>query len=209
MTLGEIKIEALKLMCGELTGEDATDFEKLRGETFYRELLDKMPGSINRCISELEGRGVLPSVSVELSEDYMKPAGAFFVRVDLNSIAGLVELERVVRVSAVGEYNGNYPYSREGRSIVLPKPADGDVYSLLYKSGLGRVSNYTDNETVLTLPEHIAAIIPYYIKGELFREDEPSEAAEARNLFEQMLASFAEPLEGSQGAVETVYSVRY
>ncbi len=209
MTLGEIKIEALKLMCGELTAEDASDLDSLRGETFHRELIDKMPGSINRCLSELEGRGVLPSESVELTEEHLKPAGAFFVRVDLNGIAGLVELERVVRVSAGGEYDGNYPYSREGRSIILPSPAKGDVYRLLYKSRLERVSNYTDNETVLTLPEHIAAIIPYYIKGELFREDEPSEAAEARNLFEQMLLSFSEPEEGVVDEVETVYSVRY
>lgn len=212
MTLGEIKIEALKLMCYELSSENAENIEALRGEAHYRELLDKMPGSINRCFSELEGRGFLSSMCFELDSAPAVSSGAVrsgYIRYSLDDIPGAVELDRVIHETADGIYDGDFPYRREGRVIVLPLLKEGELYRLLYKGRLERVSNDTENEAIIGVPEHIAALIPYYIKGELFREDEPDEAAEARNLFEQALYSFAVPEESRQSEVEAVYSMRY
>jgi len=206
MTLGEIKIEALKLMCPELTGEGPEDIPSLRGDTYKRELIDKMPGSVNRCLAELSGRGLLPSISYEVQAT--DTTGAF-IRVSLDTIPRFLSLERVVREGTDGSYDGDCPRRLEGRTLVLSAPKPGERYRILYKGAAERISDITESSAVLGVPEHIAAIIPYYIKGELFREDEPAEAAEARNIFEQALYSFKGEPESSVGAVETVYSVDY
>ena len=67
MKLGEIKIEALRLMFAT-QGEDFDPdrLPDLRGDELYGSYLIAMPGSINRCFSDLETRGVLPVRSFSL-----------------------------------------------------------------------------------------------------------------------------------------------
>ena len=57
------------------------------------------------------------------------------------------------------------------------------------------------------MPEHIAAVIPYWIKGELFREDEPNEAAEARNWYETAMSGAQARVSRREGRVRDVYSM--
>lgn len=207
MTLGEIKIEALKLMfAGFETELTAQNLEQYGFDSDnYRMYLSGMPGAINRCFSRLEDLMVLPSRSARLdrADASVTPA---FLRFDLSALLpDFYDVDRVILENEDGVYNGNCEFMREGNVIVLGNDEDA-VYTLLYKPSIKRLSQHADNSQELPLPEGIASLIPYFIKGDLFREDEPAEAAEARNWFESQIQTYVLRSEGHPERVKTVYA---
>ena len=88
----------------------------------------------------------------------------------------------------------------------MPLEGPGQVAEVV-RPELDRVTVETPPETVLGVPERLAALIPYYIVGDLYRHEDPALAAESRNWYEagmeQALAHGYE--EVRQGSVVTVY----
>ena len=58
-------------------------------------------------------------------------------------------------------------------------------YKIKYKRKIKRISQISDDNEHLDVDERIAQILPYYIKGELFREQSESEADLAMKYFER------------------------
>ena len=207
MTYGELKIECLKLMFAN-NGTDihSGDLPVYEQDENYRFYLAGMPGAINRALSRIEERRVLTSRSRTFRYNEWSRVGAFF-KYDLARIRDFFDIERLVYSDGEGGYDPHASFETEGDTIVIPYYAEGDgiKYTLIYKPKLERVFSYTDNDAELDLPEGIAAILPYYVKGDLFRDDEPDEASEARNWFEQALDEIAPKRERVQERVESVY----
>lgn len=186
MKLGEIKIEALKLMFAgygdELTVDNLEDY--LTDEN-YKNYLVNMPGAINRCFSVLEHKKVLPLCSVPL---FMEQAEEVHgrLRFDLKEqIKDFCSIERVV-IDGKNGYESAQPYTIEAGVLVLSAEAaeDDAVIRVLYRPKLARLTFASGDHLDLAVPDDIACHIPYFIKGDLYREDEPEEAGEARNFFE-------------------------
>lgn len=206
MKYGDIKIEALKLMFINM-GDDIT-IDKLgtyEQDDTYNAYLVNMPGSVNRCLSALEGRGVLPSKSRVLEPSEGVASGAF-IRFNLPDIIDdFYDIERVVSETSDGEYNGDCEYRTEGDTLVLDRE-DDIAYTLIYRPKVERVSSLTDNSKEIDIPENISSLIPYFVKGDLYRDDEPNEASEARNWFEQGIEEILLRKANKVGRVKTVYS---
>lgn len=206
MRLGEIKAQALKLMLVTDTEEiRAADIERISDDDVYRPYLLGMIGAINRCLSDIEQRRVLP-----VCQRGLLPEEATRGRSTLRfALSGVADFFDVCRIVAEGDYtyDGDAPYYMEGKTLVL-RGMDGDVdYTLLYYPRLCRLSEDADNEAELAgVPEEIACLIPYFIKGDLYREDEPNEAGEARNWYESGMAALERGRTEKQGRVATVYS---
>lgn len=178
MTLGEIKIESLKLMF--VNANDDIYPEKLaemENDETYRGYLHNMPGAINRCFSNLEAKRILPSKRTQMPQ-----TGT----VDVSLISDFFDIERVVRRMDNGDYDSDFPYVFEGNYLVYENDPDSE-YFLIYKPKLPRIKSYVSNDMELPIPDSIATYIPYFIKGDLYRDDEPGEAAEARNWYEQAM----------------------
>ena len=196
MKLGEIKIEALKLMFAsyEIDFTEAQLNEKAASDT-YRDYLINMPGAINRAFAVIENKGVLPSKSIEVDSAVLKLP------------ADVLAVDRVV-YKGKGEYIPNFPYALEGNTLILhDQIREGEQYTLYYKPRITRVSSGTSNEKDLTeygIPDYIAVYIPYFIKGELYREEQPGEASEAHNLFMKALDELI-PDSAGGGSVTTVF----
>lgn len=209
MTYGEIKIETLRLMF--INAQDEINVEWLNvyaDDETYRSYLSNMIGSMNRCLSNVEEKRIVPSRSKTLLYDDGKVSGAF-IRFDLKTfIEDYFDLERVVYETDSGDYCADSEYRREGDVLVLPffEKDEGITYTVVYKPKLRRVSFATANTDEIDLPEGIACYVPYYLKGELYRDDEPNEAAEARNQFEQLMSEIAERSVSKSNQVSTVYS---
>ena len=78
MKYGEIKIETLKLMFANMGEDISTDkLDTYEQSDNYGSYLINMPGSINRCFSALECKGVLPSKSKVLKASEGVASGAF------------------------------------------------------------------------------------------------------------------------------------
>lgn len=208
MKYGDIKIEALKLMFVNM-GDDITidKLETYEQDDTYNAYLVNMPGSINRCFSALESKGVLPSKSKTLTA-LEGVASAAFIRFDLPSIIdNYCDIDRVVSETADGEYCGDCDYQIEGDTLVLERFDDEDItYTVLYRPTIPRVELLTDNEWEVPIPENIVALIPYFVKGDLYRDDEPNEASEARNWFESGIEEILLRKTNKVGRIKTVYS---
>ena len=224
MTYGEIKIETLKIMFAneneEITIDTLTDYEN---DENYRGYLLNMRGAINRCFSVIEEKRILPTRSKKLSYADGE-MGSSFIRFDLPRLfSDYFDIDRVVMETADGEYNGDYEYRREGDVLVLPlknlvniKVKNGFIsyeersdvtYYVVYAPKIKRVTYATTNTDELKdIPEGIASYIPFYLKGELFREDEPNEAGEARNWFEQALSEIRHRPGSRSTSVNSIYS---
>ena len=83
---------------------------------------------------------------------------------------------------------------------------EGDTYTLLYYPKIPRVSSLTSDEEELTIPENIASHIPYFIKGDLYRDDEPNEASEARNWYEAAMDEILNSRANKASKVASVFS---
>ena len=221
MKLGDIKIEALKLMFVDfVTDYAAEDITSLSTDESCRDYLANMPGAINRCFADLERRGVIPAKSVELGElGRARKYGN--VRYKLKDIIpDFGRIERVSRESEDGEYCAACSYRLEGGVLVLRAPdirtytEDGvekyeerETYTLIYRPTLDRISRSTSDEVEIDLPDSIANLIPYYVKGDVYRMDEPDEAGEARNWYEAAINELLYEAESSQECVETVFDM--
>ena len=53
-----------------------------------------------------------------------------------------------------------------------------------------RLTKDTDDETVLPIDEELSELIPYFIKGELYEEDNPQQASIAKNYFEDTVDDY-------------------
>lgn len=208
MKYGDIKIEALKLMFVNM-GDDITidKLETYEQDDTYNAYLVNMPGSINRCFSALESKGILPSKSKTLTALEGVASGAF-IRFDLSSIIdNYCDIDRVVSETADGEYCGDCDYQIEGDTLVLERFDDEDItYTVLYRPTIPRVELLTDNEWEVPIPENIVALIPYFVKGDLYRDDEPNEASEARNWFESGIEEILLRKTNKVSRIKTVYS---
>lgn len=209
MTYGEIKIETLKLMFVNAQEHISIDWiDVYADDENYGSYLANIEGSMNRCLSNIEEKRILSSRSKKLLYDDGIISGAF-IRFDLARIADdYFDIDRVIRETANGDYCGDCEYKREIDTIVLPVfEKDGDVtYTAIYKPKLRRVNHATENSDEIELPDSIACYVPYYLKSELYRDDEPNEAAEARNQFEQLMAEIAERSVSRSAKVLTIYS---
>lgn len=221
MTYGEIKLETLKMMF--LNAQDWINEDWLTAyedDETYRSYLANMQGSINRCFSSIEEKRILPSRQKTLSVSMGKAEGSF-IRFDLSElIEDYFDLERVIRESYEGDYEADCDYRREGDVLVLPccwKESKGEklpcfdlgsniFYHVVYTPKIKRVSSKTKDTDNIDLPENICAYVPYYLKGELFRDDEPNEAADAINQFEQRMNEIAQRGISKATSVKSIYS---
>lgn len=207
MKLGEIKLEALKLMfCNGDEDIAAEDLEKLMDADAYGAFLINMWGSINRCFADFENKGVLP-LRCMIVDPSLGETGLCGIRFNLMALCpDFLAIERVIHEEIEGGYNGHGAYRMEGDTLVLP-PIDKETeeYRLLYHPRLQRLRPYDPDTTEIPIPDHIAAYIPYFIKSELYREDEPSEAAEARNFYEAGMSELAQNNTHSANRVENIY----
>lgn len=208
MKLGDIKIEALKLMFVNMVEDIAIDsLESYAQDEIYKSYLVNMPGAINRCFASIEEKRVLPSKSRTLKRSEALASGGF-VRFDLDSlISDFFDIDRIVRESADGDYDGDCDYITEGNTLVLERyeEEDGITYTVIYKPTIARITSLTDDNIEIDIPNNIAAYIPYFVKGDLYRDDEPGEAGEARNWYEQAMNEIYLKKEQKTNRIKSVY----
>lgn len=208
MKLGDIKIEALKIMSvsyGEnLTLDNISNFENDENFSAY---LVKMNGSINRCFADLERKRITPiKVKILTREDATERAGS--LEFDLSAL-DILDFVRLAREDARGNRNSHfsaYEYVPEEKRLITRKIGAEECFYLSYRQKMKYLEGTEDYDYEIDLPETIATIIPFYIKGDLYREDEPSEAAEARNWYEAATEDIING-ESSHGEVVSVFSL--
>jgi hypothetical protein len=205
MTVGQIKIEALRLMFAAdldplISPKNIADHET---DGQYGDYLTAMTGSINRAINDIVSRRILPEEALEI------PAGTGSTRygnrrINLSEYPYIYDVSRVIAESDRG-YDGAHPFRMEGRTVLLLGADAEEKYTLLYYPRVKAVETW-ENERELEIPDEIASVIPYFVKGELYRQDEAGDASEAMSWYEQRIAALSPYSTGTQTHVASVYS---
>ncbi|GHV02021.1 hypothetical protein FACS1894211_12750 [Clostridia bacterium] len=203
MKIGEIKIEALKLM-RENVHEDITfaDLPELYESRNYGDLLVNMNASISRALDRIAALDKLPLAVVELT-DYLDRETPYSMRYYISDISDYDCIFRVVHESEY-EYDDNIPARFEGSSIlILPKINHGE-YRLIYQAKPPRVTANSIDGDNLRISDKLARLIPYFIKSELYEEEEPAIAQAARAAFENGISEVETPDRNPQRMIKKV-----
>ena len=208
MKLGDIKIEALKLMFANGHEDIGVEqIETMEQTEEYGDYLIAMNGSINRCFADLESRCILPVKSFSLPGGEKENKEPLYFDLE-EQISDYFYIERLIYEAdgAVWEEDELESYLL-GNTLLLPWfDGEKEGYRVVYRPKLERLLPYTSNDTELAVPEYIAAIIPYWIKSELYRGDEVNEAGEARNWYEAAIRQAQSVGGRKQGRSKSVYS---
>lgn len=208
MKLGEIKLEALRIM--NINNDSDLLVERMSsilGEKRYAKYLNNMFNSINKAIDYINHRKVLPQNCVELTSLPIEE-GNVFNKFDISSIADFLSVDRVVYEDNFVNYSESIPYTRVGNKIRILKKFLPEFLTLIYDTKVANITeNLRDEDEVPGLKDEFARLIPYYIKFELYQEDEPDLAINAKNTFDQGIESLRE-YDKSQEVfnIEKIYS---
>lgn len=188
MTVGTIRREALRLMFASY-GDDleAHSATQLADDPRYAPYMAGMVGSINRAVLAMQGRGLLPAQCATLASPCVSDGTATF---NLGGIAGLDMVLRVLVYTAAGCRACSYIWEG-GTTLVVPLWVEG-TYVLVYTVRYTPLQADCEDDAALPIPDALAALVPYYIKSELFAEEDAEDAAMARRYFEQGLATYLE-----------------
>ena len=205
MTLGEIKSEALKLMFAEVGELCEADIDTLKDSADYGVYIRRMNGSINRALGRIENAGAVPYKIYRLKEEEAETS-YYYAKYDLPALVpDFNRFERLVREMGYS-YNGNAAYCMEGNNVlVLPRMKFNESYTVIYSPRVKRVGEDDPGDSVIDLPEDVLSIIPYFIKGDIFEEEEPNLAINAIALFEKYLMTLAKKQESQIYAVTSIY----
>lgn len=203
MTVADIKIQTLKLM--EINSADISPsiLQELYSDENYKDFLSQMPPAITRAMNRIKTAGAVPqkSYALEPLEDSRRIS-----KYELGTlIPDFSKLRRVVVESDCG-YCGNYPYSFEGANVVLFNLHKGNTVTFVYEPKMPVITVVTPDDTEIPLPDELAGIIPYSVKADVYEQDEPEIATQARNIFEGMLAEYWPQEQNVEAGIDEVYS---
>ena len=203
--LGDIKIEALKLMFADYKNDYSIDgLSALLSNDNYGKYLRAMNGSINRCFDRLRANRKQPKKVITLDKGLMVDDLYLYFDMTTETFANV---DHIVRIAYRDEYgrptDSVIHYEREGDEIIFKN--DLGSFRMIYWEKLPFITTLTDNE-VLPIEDELARLLPYFIKGELMEEDEPDLARQARILFEQSLNALYAEEEVNQTQVLDVLS---
>lgn len=228
MTLGEIKLESLRLMNTNDEALSVVNLAIYQEDDRYKDYLDRMVGSINRAISRFITMKILPTKTKQVVISQGKTVKDFLKYELKNLISDYGSLESIIHISdyvipvtnfqRLGDAEILIPYYSEynykGVASEFPSnPKEFDCYNV---SGVAKYFNGTaweeidnedsftfvynpvisaftvnsDNNIEIDIPEVLARAIPYFVKGELYEQDEPNIAATSRNIFENIITEY-------------------
>ena len=213
VTIGEIKVNTLKLMFTNYSdriyafdGDGNDNIPNLEEDTEYAVYLVNMNECINRALNRLISVGALPTKSFVVTAEHTTTRNA--IRVDLKQeVEDYSTIVRVIKDSDES-YDANYPYRLEENGVIrLNALEEGEEYRIIYRPKEELLTELTPNtHTFTNVPDNIAILSPYFVKGELLEEDDSAASALARNLFEQLLADRVSEIDGpEQLEIKTVY----
>ena len=183
MTLAEIKIQALKLMFASYEYIVAENIADYYDDTNLNDYLYKMNDSINRCFDRLLSDELAPKKVVDL-DDLTTEDDGNYITLDLTTITDFYEIDRVI-YTYNGYYESNCEYLLEGDTLFLT--SKNGTYKLVYTKTMPYIDDSVADTETIDLPNEVLRLIPYFIKGELYEEDDANLAANAMNIFEGRL----------------------
>lgn len=202
MKAGEIKLEALSVM--NILLDARPDYRYMDGylcESKYQKYLLNMDESIKRALDIISSQNVLEEKSFMASEcEYLTKNG--YIVLSLNQIQDYKSIKKVVDVK---DKINNVRFDVVAKKLIIYSQSADDIIIVYYPRVI--VPENITNDTVIDLPDSLARIIPYYIKYDLYQEDEPNLAMVAKSQFYTLLENYSLENLSDEFYIEKVYEV--
>ena len=207
MTIGKMKIEALKLMFLNLRDIHEDQLDELGADINYSDYLSGMPGAINRALRQIVARQILPVKSRVINLKEGEKTNEVY-RFDLSSIiSDYYNVSGVIRSrEVIGEER--IDYGIEGDALLLYRPDEKSTYRVVYHPNIPVVTSGTLDTMDVAMPEELASLVPYFIKADLYAKDNEDAASQALARFEAGVAEYAaRPRAGERKRVVTKFGL--
>lgn len=210
MTLGELKVSCIKLMFDN----DSVDIDPstVSNNTEYNMRTVNIVESINRALHRVANAGKLPKKTliidstIQNNEKYIRRYNLDTIKVD-DFDNDCLYVDNIVYQHTY-KYSPNVDIIIEGNNtLVLPAINEGK-YIITYSPSHKSISIYEDDNTKLDIPDYILNIVPFYVKGDLFEDDDAEVAIMATNKFERYLSELSVGSENRQAYIQNAYKIR-
>lgn len=209
MKIGEIKAQAIMLMYPDVSlsfdEADAQDVERaiyeLKLDPNFEGVLKASVGSINRALSYIDGQGYGETKCVDISSaDCQKTRDG---RVLIKMPQDLLRVEDVL--CYFGTRAKRLCFEVRGKDIITE--CKSGTYTVIYKRITPRIKSTSADSGELEISNSLAEIIPYFIAGELFKQENPEASTGFFEYFQRSVASHGEMKAPCHRCFEAVYSM--
>lgn len=197
MNWGEIQLESLKKMFLNSDILSVDKLEEYKKDKKYKTYLNAMPQATNEAINYIleNGRPYILSFELEKSDTN---------KYDLPKL--IDNFKRIHEISYDGSNILNY--HTEGNNVLVIKNwSDGNI-TIYYESYLDRITNETSDDYKIDLDNQLLSLIPLYIAGELYKDDDISMATQYLNEFMSQVNTLKDKdYSFGPDSIRTVYSM--
>lgn len=192
MKYKDIKKDALRLM-GVIpdTVENEYDTSNIRAYILG------MNNSIMRAIDRMKSLSLIPPKTLELPK--VKKNNYYYFWISELKISK--NILRIVKIESLKLVEVDYIILNNKISVYLEKD---ESYMIEYLPEFN--SNFDDSDEI-EVPDELARLIPYFIKADLYEEEEPALSASARNMFEGYLSEYIIGRDITQRTVKAVHKL--
>lgn len=197
MKVSDIKKGALSLMFANNEHDIfLAEFDTLMDNIEYAHFLVNMTDCINRALDIITTKRVLPLKLAELNAPVKKNNK---YRHDLYTKVPDFYFLRTLTLD-----DKPINYNLRGGMLVVDTDQDIEIeYFPRAEHITGKGNDYE-----LPIPNHIAQLIPYYIKGELYEQIEPQSALNSRAFFDRAIKDMQdEQQQGRQQSITKIYTM--
>lgn len=195
MTWGEIQIESLKKMFLNKEILTIEELENYKADKKYKTYLDAMPQACNEAINYIIN--LEPIIKVETLERTSNN--------DKYDLKGLIKDYKKF-YNIISDYQVNWTMLTKN-IIKINGWMSGNV-DIYYEAYPKKINNSTPSTTKIDLEESFARIIPLYIAGELYKDDDLTLSTMYMNEFMNNLSAMINNDNFSNNSIQTVYGMR-
>lgn len=204
MTKGQLIVNCIKLL-NENNSEQIDDTTVSNNPEFLDRTTVIVP-SINRALLRLSELKKLPQseYTVSYDEKYRNKT----IKVDTTIVNDMTHINNIMLLNdEEGYIETNVSYFLEGNYLILPPISRGEKYVIFYEPPVKWVLETDEDLVEIEYPDYILQCIPYFVKADIFEEDNPSLANLARNIFESYASQIPVKNKSAMRGVIDVYNL--
>ena len=204
MTKGDLIVKCLKLL-NENDGEQI-DPLVVSELSEYKERTVNIVPSINRALNRLAEMKKLPVKKFTIN--YLKENKNKSITVEEEITKDILSIANIFSFNEdYGLTDTNVSYFFEGDVLILPNLTYDEHYTVFYNPKPVYLTEADLDTKEIEYPNYIIDCIPYFVKADLYEEDDPNLAVLARNLFESYANQIPTRNISTMRGIKDVYNV--
>ncbi len=198
MKWGEVQIEALKKMFLNKDKLEISKLEEYKQDKKYKTYLFAMPQACNEAINYLLDNGIPFIQSYEIERDETTNKYALEELIDNFKCIAEIVCDEPIR------------YRTIGNNILVIDNWKSAPITVFYESYIDDITDKTPANFEIEINKQLAKLIPLYIAGELYKDDDISLATVYMNEFMTNVSSIAQKYNSNSNSnqnINTIYSI--